>query len=140
MAVYRWAIRRHGQGLTAQTVAFTAASLAEILYALACGSPLVWTPHSTRPGEYNRPSPNGILMGAVGATALLQVLAPLLPPLRRLLQLAPLDRRDWLTVLSGAVLPVVVAATRRQPPQDQGSGIKGPGSGVRIGPLPIRAD
>src|SRR5205823_1830915 len=39
LAVYRAAIRRHGAGPVAQTVAFTAASIGEILYALACGSP-----------------------------------------------------------------------------------------------------
>src|SRR5712692_6400678 len=33
LAVYRWAIRRHGEGLTAQTAAFTAAGLGEVFYA-----------------------------------------------------------------------------------------------------------
>ncbi len=75
MAVYRWGIRRHGQGLTAQTVAFTSASLAEILYALAFGSPLVRSSHSTRPGEYSRPSPNRILLGAVEETYDLELMA-----------------------------------------------------------------
>jgi P-type Ca2+ transporter type 2C len=110
MAVYRWATRRHGEGLTAQTVAFTASSLAEILYALVCGSPLVRSP------DRALPRPNGLLLSTVGGTAAVQALTLFLPPLRRLLHLTPLDRRDWTTVLAGAVLPVALAASRRQSP------------------------
>lgn len=106
MAVYRWAIRRHGASPAAQAVAFTSASMAEILYGLACGSPLVRTPERTLP------RPNALLLGTVGGTVGLQALTVLIPPLRNLLGLTTLDRRDWLTVLAGAVLPVAVAATR----------------------------
>jgi P-type Ca2+ transporter type 2C len=112
MAVYRWGMRRHGSGLAAQTVAFTSASMAEILYGLACGSPLV---HSR---ESALPRPNSLLLGTVGATMGLQALTILFPPLRNLLGLTTLDRRDWLTVLAGAVLPVAAAATRSTGPAD----------------------
>jgi P-type Ca2+ transporter type 2C len=106
LAVYRWAIRRHGQGVPAQTIAFTSAAMAEILYGLACGSPLVRSEGGTLP------RPNSLLLGTVGATLGVQAMTILFPPLRHLVGLTPLDRRDWLTALAGAVLPVAVAATR----------------------------
>src|SRR5262249_45598100 len=108
MAVYRWATRRHGEGLAAQTVAFPAAALGEIRHALDCGSPLVRTEGSTLP------RPNSLLLATVGGTTAIQVLTLFLPPLRRMLGLSPLDQRDWLTVLTGAVLPVLLSSRRRQ--------------------------
>lgn len=107
LVTYRWAIRQHGEGLTAQSVAFTTSALAEIIYALVCGSPFVPA------GERALPRPNGLLLGAVGGTAALQALTVLFPPLRSVLGVTPLDRRDWLAVLLGATVPAVAAATRR---------------------------
>src|SRR5439155_22245722 len=99
LAVYRSAIKRHGAGPAAQTVAFTAASLGEILYALACGSPLV------RSADQRLPRPNLLLLATVGGTAALQVALFLFPAARRLLGITPLDRRDWTTIVMGVVLP-----------------------------------
>jgi len=123
MASYRWATRRHGAGMTAQTVAFTTGALAEILYALACRSSIG---RAADTGRASRPSgassalsllrPQGLLLPTVAATVGLQVLTLFVPPLRRLLQLTPLDRTDWLTVLAGALLPVVVATRQRHAP------------------------
>src|SRR5438876_321099 len=42
---------------------------------------------------------------------------PALPLTRRLLGITPLDRRDWITILAGAVLPVVLAMQRRHHPE-----------------------
>jgi Ca2+-transporting ATPase len=121
MAVYRSAIRRHGQGIMAQSVGFTAAALAEIVYALSCGSPLVRSSRALQSGDAPGSArqltglrPNSLLMTTVAATSALQVLTLFFPPLRRMLQIAPLDRQDWLTVLAGAVLPAALAATRRR--------------------------
>jgi Ca2+-transporting ATPase len=110
LVTYRWAIRHHGAGAAAQTVAFTTAALAEILYALACGSPLV------RSHEGRLPAPNGVLLGMVGGTLALQGITTVVPLLRRLLGLTLLDQSDWLAILSGALLPVLLAMFRRLAP------------------------
>jgi Ca2+-transporting ATPase len=107
LVAYRWAISRHGAGSAAQTVAFTTAALGEILYALACGSPLV------RSSEGRIPAPNGILLGMVGGTAALQGMTIVVPLLRRLLGLTFLDQSDWLAILGGATLPVILAVAQR---------------------------
>jgi P-type Ca2+ transporter type 2C len=123
MVAYRSATRRHGVGLTAQTVAFTTGALGEILYALACGSPLG---RAADTGSAGQPPgapparslfrPPGLLLPTVAATAALQVMTLFAPPLRGLLQLTPLDRTDWLTVLAGALLPVLLATRQRHVP------------------------
>jgi Ca2+-transporting ATPase len=110
LAVYRSAIRRHGTGAAAQTVAFTAAALGEILYALACGSPMV------RSADQRLPRPNMTLLITVGLTAAIQAAVFLFPLSRRLLGLTLIDRRDWLTVAAGAGLPVLLATQRRRFP------------------------
>jgi P-type Ca2+ transporter type 2C len=107
-ALHRWARWRHGgEELPARTMAFTASCLAEIFYALACGSPLV------RREDRPRLSPNGPLLATVVGTAALQISMLHFPALRRLLQLTPLEPRDWLGVLAGAVLPATLVATRQ---------------------------
>jgi Ca2+-transporting ATPase len=135
MAVYRWALRRHGDPAAAQGVAFTATALAEILYALACGSPFV------RSEGRRIPALNGPLLGTVGATAALQTMTIFIPALRRLLGLAPLDQRDWLTILAGAVLPVALDMRRRpalQPTAARSPGLRSaPASSTRA--LPSRS-
>jgi Ca2+-transporting ATPase len=111
LGVYRWAARRHGPGATAQTLAFTSSCLAEIFYALACGSPIV------RAEGNGRARPNGPLLATVAGTAALQGLTLFVPPLRRLLRLTLPGPGDWLAVLAGAVLPVTLARKRRDDPQ-----------------------
>jgi Ca2+-transporting ATPase len=54
----------------------------------------------------NRPS-NRYLDTAVGLSALMQVLAATLPPLRRLLRLSPLGALDMIAILTGAGLPFI---------------------------------
>lgn len=109
LAVYRSAIKRHGVGPAAQTVAFTAAALSEILYALACGSPLVGR------ADQRLPRPNLLLLGTIGGTVALQAALFLFPITRRLLGITSLDRQDWTTVLAGALLPVALSMKRRSP-------------------------
>jgi Ca2+-transporting ATPase len=105
LGVYHLAARRLGPGLQAQTAAFSASCLAEIIYALTCGSPLVRRGGSTRP--------DGPLLGVVAGTAALQAGTLLSPPLRRLLHLAPLGRGGWQILLAGAVLPAALSAAAR---------------------------
>jgi Ca2+-transporting ATPase len=139
LAAYRSAIRRHGAGPAAQTVAFTTAALGEIFYVLACGSPLV------RSSDQHFPRPNLLLLGTAGGTAALQVALFLFPLTRRLLGITSLDRADWMTVLLGSALPAALAAQRHRPedtltplglrqiaPPPAASTPAGPGHGFRV--------
>ena len=70
-----------------------------------------------RSADQRVPRPNLVLLGTVGGTAALQAALFLFPLTRGLLGITPLDRRDWMTILAGAVLPVVLAMQRRRLPE-----------------------
>ena len=127
LAAYRWALRRYGPGPRAGTIAFTTAALAEILYALDCGSVLV------RSEDHRLPVPNSLLLGTVGGTVLLQLATLFVPALRRLLNLTPLDQRDGWTIMAGTVLPILLAARHRPAPPGTDSHRQALGPGSSLG-------
>jgi Ca2+-transporting ATPase len=101
MAAYAYGLARHGPGPIPGTLAFNTITLAQLLHALSCRSP---GPVLLAGGRLPR---NPTLELALGASVGVQVLANLIPGLRRLLGLAPLGPIDLLAVGAGATLPLL---------------------------------
>ncbi len=101
LGVYGFSRLRYGPGQQAGTHAFMALTLAQLLHAYRCRSE-----RTSIFAAKNRPS-NRYLDTAVGLSAVLQMLAATLPPLRRLLKLSPIGAADMLTILAGAGLPLL---------------------------------
>ncbi|HEY8218813.1 MAG TPA: HAD-IC family P-type ATPase [Methylobacter sp.] len=102
LGVYGYSRLRYGPGQKAGTHAFMSLTLAQLLHAYRCRSE-----HTSIFDSKNRPS-NRYLDSAVGLSALMQVLAVTLPPLRRLLRLSPIGAVDMIAILAGAGLPLLV--------------------------------
>lgn len=101
LGVYGFSRLRYGPGQQAGTHAFMALTLAQLLHAYRCRSE-----RTSIFAAKNRPS-NRYLDTAVGLSAVLQMLAATLPPLRGLLKLSPVGAADMLTILAGAGLPLL---------------------------------
>jgi Ca2+-transporting ATPase len=80
------------------TMAFSALTAAQL------GNALTLRTRGGRPG---------ILLGVVGGSVALHVLAMTAPPLRRLLGTSPLSWSDWGVVAAGAAAPAMTAVARR---------------------------
>ena len=96
----------------ASTLAFHSITLAQLIHAFACRSET----HGLLE-EFRRP-PNPKVFGAVGVGLALQIAAQTIPPLRRMLQLAPIGPGGLAAILAGAFGPLVAneilsAALRR---------------------------
>ena len=102
MAAYGYALARHGPGAAAGTVAFNTLTSAQLLHAISCRSsgPVLWR----RPGLPANPK----LTLALGASLGAQLLANLVPGLRRLLGLAPTGLADLAVIAGGALLPLLI--------------------------------
>jgi Ca2+-transporting ATPase len=101
MAAYAYGLARYGAGAIPGTLAFNTITLAQLLHALSCRSP---GPVLVGGGRLPR---NPHLELALGVSFGVQVLANLIPGLRRLLDLAPLRPLDLLAVGAGAALPLL---------------------------------
>ncbi len=100
---------RHGSGDCARTVAFDALVLGQMLHTYVCRS------DGRQNGVFNTGlASNTSLNQSVAASLGLQLAAHLVPPLRRLLGITPLDLFDLVTVLAGAALPVLVNQQAKQ--------------------------
>lgn len=109
---------RYGLGPQASTLAFTTLSLAQIAHAWTCRSAVRdW------PGAGDLPR-NRTLELTLAGTGAAQLACPLLPPLRGLLQLAPLGLVDLAVVAGGVALPLIVnqlaKPAPRRPPHSPG--------------------
>jgi Ca2+-transporting ATPase len=117
LAAYIWAYRRSGPGAHAGTVGFTALTLGQLLHA--------WSTRSETHTIFDRTrlAQNKWLPIAVGGTMGLQVVANLVPGIRRLLGTIPLRPVDWGVALTAAIVPFIIneltkVALRPQAPQD----------------------
>ncbi len=100
---------RHGSGGCARTVGFDALVLGQMLHTYFCRSD---RPH----GVFNGGLPsNASLNQSVAVSLALQLAAHLVPSLRRLLGIAPLDVLDLATVAAGATLPLFVNQQSKRP-------------------------
>jgi Ca2+-transporting ATPase len=102
LAAYIWAFRRSGPGAHAGTVGFTALTLAQLLHAWSARSETHTIFDKTRLAQ------NQWLPIAVGGTMLLQVVANLVPGIRRVLGTVPLTPIDWIVALTAAIGPFLV--------------------------------
>jgi Ca2+-transporting ATPase len=105
LGAYLWSRSRNGGGAHANSVGFTALTLAQLMHA--------WSARSEVHTIFDRESMarNRWLPIAVGGTMLLQVAANLTPPLRTLLGTTRLAPGDWATVAVAAVVPFVANET-----------------------------
>src|SRR5919199_3791252 len=99
---YGYGLARYGMGAQANTLAFTSLTAGQLLHAFSCRPPS----HSL----FRAPSlpANPSLSFAVGGSLALQLLALIMPGLRRLLGLTPLTPLDGVVVGASALLPLVV--------------------------------
>jgi Ca2+-transporting ATPase len=107
LAAYFYGVARYGPGARSSTIAFNTLILGQLMHALSCRSDRYGI-FSRRPSGRNRE-----LELAIGASVGLQLLANLLPGLRRLLGLAPMNAMDILVKLAGAGMPLLVNETAK---------------------------
>ncbi|HKP60595.1 MAG TPA: HAD-IC family P-type ATPase [Polyangiales bacterium] len=102
LAAYLWARGRGGGPAHAGSVGFTALTLAQLLHA--------WSTRSETHTIFDRTqlNQNKWLPIAVGGTMALQVVANLIPGLRRLLGTVPLSPVDWGVALTAAIGPFLI--------------------------------
>jgi P-type Ca2+ transporter type 2C len=133
LAAYIWAYRRSGPGAHAGTVGFTALTLGQLLHAWSTRSETHTIFDKTRLAQ------NKWLPLAVGGTMLIQVLANLVPGIRRLLGTVPLTPIDWIVALTAAIGPFLIneltKLALRPPPPDLAKG-----AGVSPSMLPTPAE
>jgi Ca2+-transporting ATPase len=102
LSAYMWARGRTGPGPHAGTVGFTALTLAQLLHA--------WSTRSETHTIFDRTrlAQNKWLPIAVGGTMALQVVANLVPGVRRVLGTVPLTPIDWIVALAAAIGPFLI--------------------------------
>jgi P-type Ca2+ transporter type 2C len=105
---------RHGLASPqAQTVTFGSLVNAQLLHALTYRS-------TGRAGETGQPTNNPTLPSIVGGSMVAQFAAMLLPGVRNLLGVAPIDVLDAAAMVVGGVLPFLVNEARKaEPPQEK---------------------
>lgn len=104
LAAYVWALGRPEEGAT--TIAFMTLALAQIFH--------LGNARSAEPVlRPDRAMANRFALGAVVLAVLLQVAAVAVDPLARVLDVVPLDAREWLIVTILAAIPAVVGQAVR---------------------------
>lgn len=108
LGVYGYSVLRYGFGPNASTNAFMSLTFAQLFHTYRCRSEhtSIFAPEGRAANRY--------LDTAVGVSGLLQILAVTLPPLRRLLRLAPIGAVDMLAILAGAGLPLLANETIKE--------------------------
>lgn len=101
---------RYGPGARAGTMTFLSLITAQMLHALTCRSDHYGL---FKPGKS---TPNPYLQLALGGSLLIQVLALLIPQLRRLLGLSPIGVADAAITATAALLPYVVNEAAKPSP------------------------
>jgi Ca2+-transporting ATPase len=102
LGAYAYGLMRYGPGAHSSTIAFNTLILGQLLHALSCRSDR-YSIFSSGPGGRNRE-----LERAIGVSVALQLVANLIPGLRRLLGIAPMNVMDILATLAGAGVPLLV--------------------------------
>ncbi|GET37775.1 cation-transporting ATPase [Microseira wollei NIES-4236] len=102
LAAYGYALSKYGIGPQASTIGFMSLTSAQLLHALYCRSKT----HSIYSGK--KLPPNQYLTLALGGSFALQILAAVVPGLRGLLQIAPINIVDTAVIGTSAVLPLLL--------------------------------
>ncbi|MDJ0800320.1 MAG: HAD-IC family P-type ATPase [Calothrix sp. MO_167.B12] len=101
LAAYGYGINRYGIGPQASTIGFMSLTSAQLLHALSCRSKT----HSIF--SRNQLPPNHYLTYALGGSFALQILAAIVPGLKGLLQVTPINLLDGAVITTSAVLPLL---------------------------------
>ncbi|HAX77386.1 MAG TPA: hypothetical protein DCY88_16520 [Cyanobacteria bacterium UBA11372] len=108
LAAYGYALTQYGIGAQASTIGFMSLTSAQLLHALYCRS----KKHSIYSGKTL--PPNQYLTIALGGSFALQILAAVVPGLRSLLQIAPINIVDSAVIATSAVLPLLVNESTKE--------------------------
>jgi len=102
LAAYGYAIGNYGIGPQASTIGFMSLTLAQLLHAISCRSRTrcLFSPQPLPPNRY--------LAIALSASIGLQLLSAIVPGLRQLLHIAPLNWMDTVVISSSALLPLLI--------------------------------
>ena len=111
MAAYGYGIARYGISPHASSIAFMSLVTGQLLHALSC--------RSTRPlSEIDLPA-NHYLTGALGGSLTLQLICLVIPGLRNLLQVTPLNLLDGVVISNSALLPLLFNEVTKLNPTEQ---------------------
>jgi Ca2+-transporting ATPase len=102
LGVYGYSLARYGAGPNVATNTFMTLTFAQLLHAISCRS------ETTSVLDRGKREGNRVLVAGVAASAVLQVAAAFLPPLRGLLRMSPIGPADWLAIAGGAAMPFLV--------------------------------
>jgi Ca2+-transporting ATPase len=102
LGAYGYGILRYGIGMRSSTIAFMGLVIGQLLHALSCRSEKhsIWSKTKLPPNQY--------LNGAIGGSLLLQLMCLVIPGLRSLLKLTPINVLDGVVIGSSALLPLLV--------------------------------
>jgi P-type Ca2+ transporter type 2C len=109
LGAYGYGMIRYGMGPQASTTAFMSLTTGQLLHAISCRSPT----HSVVSAEPLLP--NRYLELALLGSLTVQVLALVVPGLRSLLGIAPIDLLDSLMIGSSALFPLVINEASKSP-------------------------
>jgi Ca2+-transporting ATPase len=110
LSAYGYGLSRYGIGAPASTIGFMSLTCIQLVHALSCRSSkrTLFLPQQQLP-------PNRYLTLALGGSLSLQLLATLIPGLRQLLKIAPINPVDVGVIAASAVMPLFVnEATKRE--------------------------
>ncbi len=99
MAAYGYGIARYGISPHASSIAFMSLVTGQLLHALSC--------RSTKPLTTIQLPPNHYLTVALGGSLTLQLICLVIPGLRNLLQVTPLNLIDGVVISNSAILPLL---------------------------------
>ena len=114
LGAYGYGISKYGIGPQASTIAFMSLTTAQLLHAISCRS----EQHSVFDQDQKLP-PNPYLIAALGGSLSLQLLALIVPGLRSLLKITPIDLPDGLVIGGSALLPLIVNESTKQTMQGE---------------------
>ncbi len=101
LAAYGYGINQYGIGPQASTIGFMSLTSAQLLHALSCRSKT----HSIY--SRNPLPPNQYLTFALGGSFALQILAAIVPGLKGLLQVTPINLVDSAVIATSSILPLL---------------------------------
>ncbi|MDJ0591722.1 MAG: HAD-IC family P-type ATPase [Pleurocapsa sp. MO_226.B13] len=99
MAAYGYGIARYGISPHASSIAFMSLVTGQLLHALSC--------RSTKPLNKIQLPPNHYLTSALGGSLTLQLLCLVIPGLRNLMKVTPLNMLDGVVIGNSALLPLL---------------------------------
>ncbi|BAZ66545.1 ATPase [Fischerella sp. NIES-4106] len=108
LAAYWYGITRYGFGPQASTIGFMSLTMAQLLHTFTCRSQT----HTIFSKE--KLPPNKYLNIAIGSSLALQILAAIVPGLKGLLQISPINLVDTAVIGSSAVLPFLFNEGRKE--------------------------